>query len=277
VKERMAELTLFTVSSGTPAATLNLVLARMLGARSVVNMTPSLLPRRHFALNVVPAHDVTAGTRLPANVVVTPLALGYHERAAAELMAGQLAVEHRLERAARYWGVAIGGPSRACPWVGDRILDELAALHGLAKQHGAELLVTTSRRTPAYCTAWLRKHYLGSPQLAYFLDAAEDPLNPLPALYELSVRMFVTTDSFSMVSEAVHAGHRPVLLRVRVGCPPGKLGRALTMLEGKGLAVLGDEDAGLAARLLAEPGRADPNRHYEMLSGQVRAKLGLSS
>lgn len=271
-------LRLFAVSTGTPPATLSLVLARMLGAQSVVNMTPSLLPRAHFDLSIVPAHDLPAGVDPPAGVVVTRLALGYHDTAAAEFMAGQLCLEQQLERGGRYWAVAIGGSSAACSWAGDRVLDELAALHGLARGEGAKLLVTTSRRTPPHCLAWLRSHYLARPQVPYFLNAAADPFNPLPAFYELCERIFVTGDSYSMICEAVHAGHRPVVLRTRVGGVPGKLGRALSSLAEAGLVVYDDEAAerelperlsGIAAE------RGEPNGEYERVAAAVRAKLSL--
>jgi len=275
VQAQRNELALFTVSTGTPPATFGLVLARMLGAQSVVNMTPSLIPRARFDLNIVPAHDVRGTATPPAKVIVTRLALGFHDRRAAELLAAELAREHQLARSERYWGVAIGGPSKACPWAGDRVLDELAQLHGLARGEGARLLVTTSRRTPPHCLNWLKKHYGNSPQLGYFLDASADPLNPLPAFYELSERLFITGDSFSMLSEAVHAGHVPVVLRVRHGQAPGKLGRALNALEQAGLAVLGDTGAELPARVPPVPARHEPNTHYAELRRAVRYKLGL--
>jgi len=75
---------IFTVSSGTPSATMSLLLARLLSAQAVVNMTPSLLPRRRFDLNIVPEHDLASRPAGSDNVVATPLALGYHDRAAAE-------------------------------------------------------------------------------------------------------------------------------------------------------------------------------------------------
>ncbi len=275
VKEQSGALQLVTISTGTPPATFNLAMSRLLKASSICIMTPSLLPQSRFTLNIVPAHDVGAGSTLAENVIATPLALGYHDTAAAELLAGQLAVEHKLDRSARYWGVAVGGPSRACPWAGDCILDELAALHGLAKGMDAQLLVTTSRRTPSHVTAWLKQHYGDSERVPYILDAARDPLNPLPAFYELCERVFITADSFSMLSEAIQAGHKPVVLHVRVGNPPGKLNRALRALSAGGLAVLGSGRAELPERLTKEvPQRSVANVHYDELRRHVLQKLG---
>jgi len=275
VAAAQGSLKLYTISTGTPPATFNLVLTRLLKATSIANMTPSLIPRSAFDLNIVPVHDLTNLTSLPVNVIVTPLALGHHDQAAGEALAGQLALERGLDGERKYWGVAIGGPSKACPWAGDRVLDELAALHGLARGEQAQLLVTTSRRTPAWCLSWLNKHYVASPQVAYFLNAAEDPLNPLPAFYELAERMFVTGDSFSMVCEAAQAGHVPVVLRVREGSAPGKLGRALSALDNAGLAIVGADAEELPARLTAEPVKHAPNAHYDELKKAVRYKLGL--
>jgi mitochondrial fission protein ELM1 len=267
---------LFTISTGTPPATLNLVLARLLGARALVNMTPSLLPRRLFALNIVPAHDVLSDTSLPVHVLTTPLALSYHDETQAQFLAGQLSTGYGLDDSATYWGVAVGGPSKACPWHGDRVLDELAALYGQARGEGARLLVTTSRRTPAYITGWIKQHFQNSPHVPYLLDASTDPLNPLPAFYELCQRILITGDSFSMASEAIQAGHCPLILQTAPLRPGGKLGRALKGLANEGLLTLGDDALELPQRMaLMRLERATPNRQYAQGRQQVRAALGI--
>jgi hypothetical protein len=268
---------LFTISTGTPPATCNLILARLLGAKPLACMTPSLLPRQLFTLSIVPQHDLPGAD--PPGVASTPLALGCFDAAAAALLAGTLCVEYGLARGRLYWGVAVGGPSKACPWHGDRVLDELAELYGLAKGQCAQLLVTTSRRTPEYITAWIKQHFQNSPHAPYVLDASADPLNPLPAFYDLCQRMFVTGDSFSMVSEAVHAGHTPVILRTSPLPPPGKLTRALAGLAQAGQAVLAlDDEESLALRVARQPeARGAANAEYERLRGEVRSRLGLDT
>ena len=268
---------LFTISTGTPPATCNLILARLLGARPLVCMTPSLLPRELFTLSIVPRHDLPGEP--PPGVVPTLLALGYYDEPAAQLLAGTLCAEYHLEREQLYWGVAMGGPSKACPWHGDRVLDELAELYGLAKGQGAQLLVTTSRRTPEYVTAWLKQHYQNTPTVPYFLDASDDPLNPLPAFYDLCQRMFVTGDSFSMASEAIQAGHCPVILLTSPLPPPGKLTRALSGLAQTGQVVIElDDEESLALRVARQPdSRGAANAEYERLRVEVRCRLGLGS
>ncbi|MCH7472757.1 mitochondrial fission ELM1 family protein [bacterium] len=275
VKDAGGGLRLFCVSSGTAAATMNLALARLLGARSVVNMTPSLLPRKHFDLNVVPSHDLQEGASLPGNVVLTPLALGYHDTTAAEFLAGRLCRESGLDRDGRYAALAIGGPSRSAPWQRDVVLGGLAKMLEYAEKAQCRLFVTTSRRTPDWCAAWLKEHYAGDPSVAYFLDASSDSLNPLPAFCELAQVMFVTGDSFSMVSEVIHAGHKPLVLAVSQAPGSGKIARSLNMLEQRGLAVLLGPNAQGSDFESAIADRGAPNKYYDELRREVRARLGL--
>lgn len=264
---------MFTVSSGTPPATFNLIMAAMLGCKAIVNMRPSLLPLGHFDLAILPAHDLR-NQAAPPNVIITQLALGHFNETAAKHLASQLCRDHGLDPAGKFFGVAIGGPSKACRWDGDRILDELAALRGLAKGEGAKLLVTTSRRTPEWCMAWMTEHYKGREPLGYFLDANTDPLNPLPAFYELAERMFVSGDSFSMVSEAVQAGHQPLVLKVQPAMTTGKLGWALKNLEQAGMVVCGDDALGLPERVAnMRVGRTQANLGYSALSDEVTKAL----
>jgi len=277
------ELKLFTVSSGTPPATLNLVLARMLDARPIVNMTPSLLPRRLFALNIIPVHDDKRPARAAAqsaakhgNVVTTPLALGYFDAPAAHLLARTICQEHALDPQGRYLGLAIGGPSKSAPWDRELVLRALELVLAIARQQASRLLVTTSRRTPQWCREWLQRNYIGQPEVPYFLDAAADPLNPLPAFYDLARAMLITEDSFSMICEAVHAGHQPLLLPVSGGKRAGKLSRALASLVTRGLAQRLDVRRSGSALINLPAARTLPaNALYDELRTEVRTRLGL--
>lgn len=275
VRDLQGRLRLFCVSTGTPPATLCLVTARLLDCPAVVNMTPSLLPRRLFALNIVPRHDLSATQlqRLPANVIAESLALGYHDSVAAKHLAARLKGEHGLGEGRRYVGLAVGGPSKACPWPDQRILQQLQQLLDQVRQAGVQLLVTTSRRTPPWCLSWLLEHYQDRAVVPYFLDASNDPLNPLPAFYELCESIFVTEDSFSMVCEALHAGHRPRLLRAGELPDRGKLARAYLQL---GYALdNATQEASRIGESSAAGMRSPANIDYERLRTEVRARLGL--
>jgi mitochondrial fission protein ELM1 len=264
---------IFTVSTGTPPATMNLLLARLLGAQAVVNMTPSLLPRRHFDLNIVPEHDLAGRPAGTAPVLATPLALGYHDVSAAQFQAQQLRREQGLDIAGRYLGLAIGGPSAAVQWDNDLVLEGITLFQAAAEGSGSRLLVTTSRRTPAALLSALRGRLLDRPSTAYFLDASQSPLNPLPAFYEICAGIAVTADSFSMASEALHAGHGPLLLPCSALPHRRRMQRAFDLLRELGLSIAGDTPAAIAAFAAAPPERGEPNAIYEALAEQVRSRL----
>jgi mitochondrial fission protein ELM1 len=279
-RQAQGKLRLFTVSTGTRAAAYNLVLSRMLSAIPVVNMTPSLLPRKLFELNIVPEHDVSRERNVPANVLTTTLALGYHDTQAAQLLASRLAMEHGLDERGNYLGVCIGGPTRDIPYPAGWCEQLLRQLLAAAKPAGLRLLITTSRRTAVEDTKALVALAESNPDVAYFLDANADPLNPLPAFYELARVMAITADSYSMVSEAIHAGHTPLVLE-----PPGaktdaKVVRSLERLKEKGLLNLitagdGSTAEQLSAQLTAPPHRQQPNGPYGQLRTAVREYFSL--
>ena len=84
----------------------------------------------------------------------------------------------------------------------------------IAEQEGADLYITTSRRTPAAAVKTLTTLAARSSSVRYLLIASEDPFNPIPAMLGFSREIFVTEDSVNMVSETITGGHKAVLLRV---------------------------------------------------------------
>ncbi|MCC7477606.1 mitochondrial fission ELM1 family protein [bacterium] len=265
-----APLLLFSISTGTPPATLNLVLARLLGARSIVSMTPSLLPLSLFSAAILPDHDLSPGFSMQPNTLVTPLALSMHDSAAAQLQASALASEYGLEREQRYIGIAIGGPSKNSQWNDSHVRRWLEDVRSAALASGSQLLVTNSRRTPAETSRWLAE-LAREKAFAAFIDAASDPRNPLPAFYELCWQMHVSADSISMLSEAVQAGHRPVVHWTSREGPKGKLRRFIDNLSSGG-------DVFANARSLPTDSlrrRERVNANYSKLRGQLLELLKL--
>jgi uncharacterized protein len=105
-------------------------------------------------------------------------------------------------------GVTIGGDLRGRPFTledGRRLLNGLQRL----RQSGAGLAITPSRRTPTVVRALLAEAFAGDPRV--FLWDLEGE-NPYRAILALSDRLVVTTDSVSMVSEAIATGHPVELL-----------------------------------------------------------------
>lgn len=125
-----------------------------------------------------------------------------------------------LQEAARVWrdrlgslgrplaGVAVGGDLRGRPFTladGERLI---AGLRRLRCETGTRLAITPSRRTPADVIALLREAFRGDPGVYVWNLEGENPYRGILALAD---RLVVTTDSVSMVSEAIATG-RPVEL-----------------------------------------------------------------
>jgi mitochondrial fission protein ELM1 len=285
VGKHRGEYRVFTVSTGTPPATMNLLLARLLGAEPLCVMTPSMLPNKLFKLLVVPEHDVKG--KASENLISTPLALGFFNESLAAFQAQQIGKESKLDPRQRLLAVALGNTHGT----NDDNWNELAALRDVALHHGYRLLITTSRRSPkAYMELLPEVITQDHPQLvAHLVDAASNPMNPLPGYSELAERMVVTNDSFSMICEAIHAGHQPAVMHLSES-DETKIGSSLRRLKEQGLLVgfhsgvqpmkafgvkIGLEStkdevwAGTPGRIF------QPNQFYNELRTEVRSRLQL--
>jgi mitochondrial fission protein ELM1 len=147
-----------------------------------------------FDLVVAMAHDQLTGE----NVVHIPTAL--HGIRAETLADAASRGDPRFDALPRPWtGVLVGGSTRRSPFAIDdanRLADQL---DNLRADRGA-LLITPSRRTPATVIASLRARYDDDPTV--FIWDGHGP-NPYLSILALSDRLVATSDSISMISEAL--------------------------------------------------------------------------
>jgi mitochondrial fission protein ELM1 len=126
-----------------------------------------------------------------------------------------------LQEAAKVWrerlgalgrplaGVAVGGDLRGRPFTladGEKLI---AGLKRLRRQTGTRLAITPSRRTPPEVRALLTDAFRGDAGVYVWNLEGENPYRGILALAD---RLVVTTDSVSMVSEAIATGHPVELL-----------------------------------------------------------------
>ncbi len=126
-----------------------------------------------------------------------------------------------LHEAARVWrdrlgllgrplaGVAVGGDLRGRPFTladGEKLI---SGLKRLRHETGTRLAITPSRRTPANVRALLTEAFRGDEGVYVWNLEGENPYRGILALAD---RLVVTTDSVSMVSEAIATGHPVELL-----------------------------------------------------------------
>jgi hypothetical protein len=259
------------VSAGTAMATVNVAASALLNAQSIVAMVPSLICQRYFDLMIVPEHDRDKCRR--NNCVVTPIAISRFDEQHAARIRDEIVTALPVEAAGQpKWVLAIGGPSKSCSWDTDYTLALLSEVCEQARNRGVFLLLTTSRRTPREVGDWIRGNV---PKVSrYFVDAAHTKFNPLPGFYLLGERVFITEDSYSMVSEAVQAGVRPTVIRISPVDRQTKLRRSLALIEEQDL-LCGILEPGNSSTLLSGPSprRVEPNEFYAELRQEVRRRL----
>ena len=193
------------ISCGRRSAPFALAVKRASGGRTlIVHVQDPRARRDRFDLIVAMDHD-----RLSAGPKVMKIATALHD-----------ITPHVLAEAAKQWshrllplgqplvGVCVGGDLRGRAFStadGDRLV---GGLQRLREQTGAGLAITTSRRTPAAVRRLLSQAFEGDTSV-FVWDLTGS--NPYRGILALSDRLVVTTDSVSMVSEAIATG-RPVEL-----------------------------------------------------------------
>ncbi|MBR2838006.1 MAG: mitochondrial fission ELM1 family protein [Kiritimatiellae bacterium] len=124
-------------------------------------------------------------------------------------------------------GVIVGGPNKCADmtaaWMKARLDDVFAA------NPGAQLCVTTSRRTPADVEA-----VVDSYPWAYKLIYSRDRFNPIPAFVQLAKRLYVTAESTGMLSEACTFGTAEVVALDNLKPGPHKFRRFVENLRRDG-------------------------------------------
>lgn len=239
------------ISTGSTTYYANKLLAKELGIPNVAILYPNGY-RLNFTHILCPAYDHPPRRD---NIIELPLNLCAAEPAFFEDKASEFKTLHRQGKPAV--GIIIGGPNAVSDIDHDRLAGQLNEIFALTE--GMERWVTTSRRTPAEVEAVIENI-----PFDYTLINSRDAYNPIPAFIQLCDRLFVTSDSASMISECASFGSASVeILMNRQLKSPNKFEELIRGLAGRNAVhvfdgTLGDADvkidlsqllAGLAAPL----------------------------
>lgn len=199
------------LSAGSETYYANKVLASRLGAKAVAIMLPSGY-RLDFDLIIAQEHD-----RPPqrTNLLSLPVNLAApRPQGVVDFVPGQNSV-----------GVAIGGTSRHFSISREQLGLQLESIFSLFP--GADLVATTSRRTPREV-----EELVASFPFRRSILFSREPVNPIPDFLAHCQTVFVTGDSTSMVSEAVSFGQAAIeVLPLVPRLADSKILRMLTRLE----------------------------------------------
>ncbi|MBR2488534.1 MAG: mitochondrial fission ELM1 family protein [Kiritimatiellae bacterium] len=195
-------------------------LAKKLGAKCGVVLYPRGYDLSSFDCILAPTFDNPAKR---ANVVEIPANLVANDAAFYEK--GVAAFRERYSGAAdNLVGVIVGGPNKcstmSVEWMKAR-LDEIFAANA-----GAQLCVTTSRRTPPEVEALVDSY-----PWTYKLIYSRDHFNPIPAFVQLAKRLYVTAESTGMLSEACTFGTAEVVALDNLKPGPHKFRRFVENLQ----------------------------------------------
>ena len=124
-------------------------------------------------------------------------------------------------------GVIVGGPNKCSSMTVEWMKSQLDEI--FAANKGAELVVTTSRRTPADVEALVDSY-----PWAYKLIYSKDHFNPIPAFVQLAKRLYVTAESTGMLSEACTFGKAEVVALDNLKPGPHKFRRFVENLRREG-------------------------------------------
>ena len=185
------------ISCGRRTAALSMAIRKASGGRTLtVHVQDPLARPDGFDLVIAMKHDAVAGPN------VMKVATALHR-----------VTPDKLAEAARLWrerlvsgpgplvGVMIGGPTSG------RVFPTAALIKALTRvrrEGGARLAIAPSRRTPAPLVAAAQVAFAGDPGV-FIWDRESD--NPYLGILALADRLVVTSDSVSMISEALATGH----------------------------------------------------------------------
>ena len=183
------------VSCGRRTTALSIAVRKASGGRTVtVHVQDPLTKAAAFDLIVAMDHDPVSGP----NVLKVPTAL--HDVTPTKLQAAAETWRGRLNPAgAPLVGVVLGGATRRQAFTPMQMQGLITGLTRL-QQAGARVAITPSRRTPEEVLALFATRF-GSDENAWLWDGQGE--NPYLGILGLAGRLVVTSDSVSMISEAL--------------------------------------------------------------------------
>ncbi|MDR2780087.1 MAG: mitochondrial fission ELM1 family protein [Synergistaceae bacterium] len=223
---------LLLLSAGSMPAFFNLALGYIWRCACATIMTPSIVGTDPFHFAIVPEHDYPGDVE---NVMATVGAPNLIVREELGFVGESLLREFPPKHEHR-WGILVGGNDKNYRITAEWMQKQVGKILREAARSEVDLYIATSRRTPPEAENALRRMVSSCENTRFLLVASSDPFNPVPAILGACDEIFVTDDSVNMVSEAVTAGHRVILLRTeRVGAVKQRLQLATSMMVSSGI------------------------------------------
>ncbi|MDD5561072.1 MAG: ELM1/GtrOC1 family putative glycosyltransferase [Candidatus Omnitrophica bacterium] len=198
------------ISAGGKLSGVNYMLAKINQAKSIVLMRPAALNPKGFDLAIIPEHDMPQGRGLAfrKNIVLTEGALNLVDadylRERSERLQQSGFLKGPLLKPCI--GVLIGGNSRKFSITRQAIIELAGQIKGAAEKLDADILLSTSRRTPPEIEQLLKNEFEAYPRCRLLIIANErNHPDAVGGILGLSRVIVSSPESISMISEAVAA------------------------------------------------------------------------
>lgn len=209
------------ISTGSSTYYANKLLAKKMGLPNIAIMHPKGY-RLGFSHILCPAYDHPPKQK---NITELPLNLCAADESFFAEKSADFATKHTQKKPAI--GIIIGGPNAVSEPDAEKLRTQLQQIFTLTE--GCERWVTTSRRTPKEV-----EELVDALPFDYKLINSREAYNPIPAFIQLCDRLFVTSDSASMISECASFGSAKVeILMNRQLKSPNKFEELIHGLEQK--------------------------------------------
>ena len=194
------------ISAGSVLAPVNYLVSRQNLARSLVVMRPSVLSTRRFDLVVMPQHDRPAQRK---NIVVIHGAVnpvdGEYLKQQAVSLTKEISSLAGLSGCSI--GILIGGDNKGFSLTEELSRQVFGQIKQAAQELGADILLTTSRRTPAKIEELIGEEFAKyEPCKAMIIANKKNFASAVGGILGLSRFVVVSPESISMISEAASSG-----------------------------------------------------------------------
>ncbi|MDP8234650.1 MAG: ELM1/GtrOC1 family putative glycosyltransferase [Candidatus Saelkia tenebricola] len=192
----------YIISAGSSLLPLNAILGYENRAVNINILNPGIYKNK-FHLIFSPQHDSLRGK----NVILYKGALSIKDTNKAEDFKSSNNI--KLDNDAFKIGVLIGGSSKKYKMNMDSIKKLFSYIDTMSKKEDINLLVTTSRRTPYQIERLIKNHLANKAYSRFLIIAGENnPPGAFDALLSISDVVVTTSDSISMIAEALKWGKR---------------------------------------------------------------------
>jgi len=198
----------YVVSCGSQGAGVNFILSQNHLAKSISILTPGLISQKRFNVVVLPQHDKPE--IIPRARLITPrvspnlINTAYLKEQSEGLMKHY---SHLKGNVRTKFGVLVGGNTQGVKFDEAQIRELIDQIKEAALHYKADILLTTSRRTPLIIEQIIAKELKGFERCSLCIIANQRNIpEAVGGILALSDLVIVSGESISMVSEALSSG-----------------------------------------------------------------------